>query len=113
MVLTSCGTLGIGNKTEPDVKVTDTKIITQTETLPGEVVTVSISAPDSKVTEDCGLLTDRYIPDGPDIDGPNAVRTAVAWGKTANDCRDKNLLLKGWISGVVSALGGENVSAKK
>lgn len=110
MALTSCGTLGTGEKNNPSVGITDTKIITRTETLPGETITVSITPPDSKVTEDCGELTDVYIPDGSDIDGTNAVRTAVAWGRTANNCRDKNLLLKGWISGVVSALGNKNAN---
>jgi len=105
VALTSCGTLGIGGKDKPDVEVTDTKIITKIETLAGEVVNVVITPPDSKVTEDCGTLTGEYIPDGPDIDGIDAVRTAAAWGKTANACRDKNLLLKGWIGGVVSASG--------
>lgn len=112
MVLTSCETLGIGEKNKPDVEVTDTKIITKTETLPGEVVNVEIAPPDSKVTEDCGELTDAYIPQGSDISGPDAVRTAAEWGKTANSCRDKNLLLKGWISGVVSALGEKDVRQK-
>jgi len=106
VALTSCATLGIGNdKTEPDVKVTDTKIITKTETLAGEVVNNKIIPPDSSILEDCGELTDKYIPDGPDIDGPNAVRTAVEWGRTANTCRDKNLVMKGWIQGVISAHG--------
>lgn len=102
MALTSCALFGTDNK-EPDFKVTDTKIETRVEYLPGKVIVQPVTAPDSSVTEDCGRLTAEFIPSGPDIDGVSAVNTAAAWGRTANDCRDKNLILRGWIAGVVAA----------
>jgi hypothetical protein len=110
MALTSCAGFNSAQK-DKTLAITDTQVITETEYLPGKTVIAEITAPDSKVLEDCGTLTDKFIPDGPDIKGDDAVNTAAAWGSTAIACRDKNLVLKGWILGVV-AVRGERQSDK-
>ena len=102
MALTSCATLSGGNKPEIP-QITSTEVVTETVTLPGKVSVVPIEAPDTATMADCGGLTDEFIPGGDDISGADAVRTAAKWGKTANDCRDTNILLRGWIMGVVAA----------
>ena len=107
MVQTSCALFNSDKNTTP--QITDTKVITETVTLPGKTTVVGVTPPDSKIMQPCDPLTDDHIPNGPDIAGDDAVRTAAAWGKTSNDCRDKNLILRGWIMGVVS-VGGDFVS---
>ena len=102
MVQTSCALFN-RDKTNNTPSITDTKVVTETVTLPGKVTVVGVKAPDSEIMKPCGRLTGQYIPSGPDIAGDDAVRTAAAWGKTSNDCRDKNLVLRGWIIGVVAA----------
>ena len=66
----------------------------------GRIIVGGLTAPDSKLTEDCDALSVARIQAG-DIEAQVILAVAVEWAKTFHDCNAKYNQLKGWIQGVI------------
>lgn len=98
--LTNCATLRGGKPQETKVELTESRVVTKTEYLPGDVVIQPYPVPDSSITPDVEPLTEDYIPDGPDVGARGAIATATAWAEQYHDLSATYNILRGWIIGV-------------
>ena len=104
--LTSCATPQGVKQPENKTELTEPRVVTKTEYLPGEVVIQPYPTPDSSITPDVKPLTEKFIPDGPDIEGKGAIATATAWSEQYHNLATTYNVLRGWVIGVKAGQQG-------